>query len=31
MIDFSGRTTRTLVELDVPGDDPTVQLFFLRG
>ncbi|WP_061297561.1 PD40 domain-containing protein [Herbidospora cretacea] len=31
VIDFSGRTTRTLVELDVPGKDPTVQLFFLRG
>ncbi|WP_062349061.1 hypothetical protein [Herbidospora yilanensis] len=31
VIDFSGETTRTLVELDLPGDDPLVQLFFLRS
>ncbi|GAB1821583.1 serine/threonine-protein kinase [Herbidospora sp. RD11066] len=31
VIDFSGETTRTLVTLDVPTDEPRVQLFFLRG
>ncbi|WP_062429890.1 hypothetical protein [Herbidospora daliensis] len=31
VIDFAGETTRTLVELDLPGDDPLVQLFFLRS
>ncbi|WP_066374471.1 hypothetical protein [Herbidospora mongoliensis] len=31
VIDFSGKKSRTLVELDLPADEPTVQLFFLRS